>query len=86
MTADLTPVQQLQSEMGVEFYEWDGWPWPSNFGNPVEARRPAAPRRLPLAAASEPRLLRAGLCADRDQRPRLDRLRARADGAALAGG
>ena len=36
MTADLTPVQQLQSEMGVEFYEWDGWPWPSNFGNPVE--------------------------------------------------
>ena len=36
MTADLTPVQQLQTEMGVEFYEWDGWPWPSNFGNPVE--------------------------------------------------
>ena len=36
MTADLTPVQQLQAEMGVEFYEWDGWPWPSNFGNPVE--------------------------------------------------
>jgi aminomethyltransferase len=36
MTADLTPVQQLQTELGVEFYEWDGWPWPSNFGNPVE--------------------------------------------------
>ncbi|HEY7196634.1 MAG TPA: aminomethyltransferase family protein [Gaiellaceae bacterium] len=36
MTVDLTPVQQLQTEMGVEFYEWDGWPWPSNFGNPVE--------------------------------------------------
>ena len=36
MSADLTPVQQLQTELGVEFYEWDGWPWPSNFGNPVE--------------------------------------------------
>lgn len=35
MSADLTPVQRLQSDMGVEFYEWDGWPWPSNFGDPV---------------------------------------------------
>jgi aminomethyltransferase len=35
MSADLTPVQQLQSDLGVEFYEWDGWPWPSNFGDPV---------------------------------------------------
>jgi aminomethyltransferase len=30
-----TPLQQLQTEQGVEFYEWDGWPWPSSFGDAV---------------------------------------------------
>ena len=35
MATDTTPVQQLQTELGVEFYEWDGWPWPSSFGDAV---------------------------------------------------
>ena len=28
-----TPLQTLQAELGVEFFEWDGWPWPANFGD-----------------------------------------------------
>ncbi len=34
-TGTRTRLQQIQEAEGVEFYVWDGWPWPSSFGDPV---------------------------------------------------
>ncbi|TMJ93836.1 MAG: aminomethyl transferase family protein [Actinobacteria bacterium] len=35
MEATKTPLQQLESELGAEFYEWEGAVWPTTFGDPV---------------------------------------------------
>ena len=30
-----TPLQQLEAELGADFYEWEGTLWPTTFGDPV---------------------------------------------------
>ena len=35
MEATKTPLQQLETELGAEFYEWEGAVWPTTFGDPV---------------------------------------------------
>jgi aminomethyltransferase len=30
-----TPLQQLEAELGADFYEWEGTVWPTTFGDPV---------------------------------------------------
>jgi aminomethyltransferase len=35
VAATKTHLQQLESELGAEFYEWEGAVWPTTFGDPV---------------------------------------------------
>jgi aminomethyltransferase len=30
-----TPLQELEAELGADFYEWEGTVWPTTFGDPV---------------------------------------------------